>query len=130
MDRGAEPLGEEGTSQGAQQGRIRLPPQQTQDTRVPSLGQQETATHASAPAWRSPRTEGPGSYSPWSCEQRGATKQSAHRINEGPGGAGEKGKGRDSGGKVPRSAHSAPRRPDPRSPLGSCSNKQAFRPSS
>ena len=41
---------------------------------VRSLGQKDPlekgmATHASILAWRIPRTEGPGGYSPWGCKE-------------------------------------------------------------
>ena len=49
----------------AQWQRIHLPVQQTQETQVQSLGQenpleQETATHSSVLAWKIPWTEEPG----------------------------------------------------------------------
>ena len=47
-----------------------------QETQVQSLGQEDPlekgmATHSSTLAWRIPRTEEPGSYSPWGCKRVG-----------------------------------------------------------
>ena len=63
-----------GTSRGTQWQRIRLPIQETEKMRVPSLGQEdplekEMATHSSILAWKT-QAEGPG--------QRGLAGSSAH----------------------------------------------------
>ena len=47
-----------------------------QETQVQSLGQEDPlekgmATHSSTLAWRSPRIEEPGDYSPWGCKTAG-----------------------------------------------------------
>ena len=47
-----------------------------QKTQVQSLGQEDPlekgmATHSSTLAWRSPRIEEPGDYSPWGCKRAG-----------------------------------------------------------
>ena len=51
-----------------------------QETRVPSLGQEdplekEMATHSSILAWRIPWTEEPGGYSPWARTELDMTEQ-------------------------------------------------------
>jgi len=50
-----------------------------QETQIQSLGQEGPleegmATHSSIPAWRIPRTEEPGRYSPWSHKELDMTK--------------------------------------------------------
>ena len=45
-----------------------------QETQVQSLGwedplEKETATYSSILAWRIPRTEKPGGYGPWGCQE-------------------------------------------------------------
>ena len=52
--------------------KIGLPMQETQDTRVWSLGwedplEEEIVSHSSTLAWEIPQTEEPGGYSPWGC---------------------------------------------------------------
>ena len=57
-------------SQVAQWWRTCLPVQETQETQVWSLGQEDPlkermVTHSSTLAWRTPRTEEPGGFGPW-----------------------------------------------------------------
>ena len=61
--------------------RIRLPLQETQETWVQYLGQEdpmeeEMTTHSSILAWKIPWTEEPvgGSYSPWGCKELDMTE--------------------------------------------------------
>ena len=55
--------------------------QETQEIQVRSLGQKDpleeemAAAHSSILAWRIPRTEKPGGYSPWSCKELDTTEQ-------------------------------------------------------
>ena len=61
--------------------RTHLPLQETQETRVQSLGQEdpveeEMATHSSVLGWKIPWTEEPvgGSYSLWGCKEMDMTE--------------------------------------------------------
>ena len=60
--------------------KTRLPMQDSQETRVQSLGQEdplkeEMATHFSILAWKIPWTEEPGGLQSMGCKESGRTKQ-------------------------------------------------------
>ena len=61
--------------------RVKNPPavQETQETQVQSLGQEdplqeEMTTHSSILIWEIPWTEEPGGYSPWDCKESDMTQ--------------------------------------------------------
>ena len=60
--------------------RVKNPPavQETQETQVQSLGQEdpleeEMTTHSNILIWEIPWTEVPGGYSPWGCKESDTT---------------------------------------------------------